>query len=99
MTAILADLSGMNWASIAAFVVGAAGLIFGWARHKSAQTTEAKAEQKVIAKDAEVAVANAKIAQASAASAANAVQAQQTAQATPASELDAALKAQGALRE
>jgi len=57
MTAILAFLADA-WP----FLLAAAGALFGWARHKQAQTTVAKAKQELAEKDATVAKDNAQAA-------------------------------------
>lgn len=53
-------------AQIWPFLLAAAGVLFGWMRHKQAQTTVAQANQKVAEKDAAVAAANQEAAQAGA---------------------------------
>jgi len=57
MSAVLAFL-GDAWP----FLLAAVGALFGWARHKQAQTTEAKANQRVAEAEATVAKDNAQAA-------------------------------------
>jgi len=99
MSAILSALSAVDWATAGAILAGFFGVIFGWARHKSAQTAEARADQKVTRMEGEVAAANAQVAQASVKAVSNANAARRDANALPASELDEALRREGALRE
>lgn len=53
MTALLSILS-----EIWPFLLAAGGVLFGWARHKQAQTTKAQAEQKIAEAGAASAKAN-----------------------------------------
>jgi len=55
MIAALISVLSDAWPALLAGLVAIASLLFGWGRHKQAQTTEAQAKQKEAEADAKVA--------------------------------------------
>jgi hypothetical protein len=99
MGTILTALANLNWAAFLPWIIGGIGVVWGYIMHLSGKKATAEADAKVTKVQAEVAVQNAIVAQKTAEAKVVAVDATKAAQAVPDDALDAALKAEGALRE